>query len=315
LAASLTALAVPVIASAQQPNDQVEHAILAPLASKSLLLGIATAGDRLVVVGERGHILLSDDNGASWRQVEVPTRATLTGVYFHDASFGWAVGHDAIILRTTDGGETWQTVHLAPEEEAPLLSVWFSDADNGFAIGAYGFFLVTTDGGSTWEWVTISDYDFHLHDVSRADSGRLYMAAEAGAAYASDDGGGTWAELPSPYDGSFFAALALEGDSVLLAGLRGHLYRSDDAGQTWTELETDTAAMLTSALDLGDGRIVVFGLGGALLVSDDGGQSFSVRPRTSRRGVSDAILAPDGSVVAVGEGGTQRFTLADLALN
>ena len=105
-----------------------EEAVEAPLAIESLLLDGAAAGSRLVVVGERGHILVSTDGGASWKQARVPTRALLTAVHLHDEHTGWAVGHDAVILRTGDGGATWEIVHHAPEEERPLLDVWFRDA-------------------------------------------------------------------------------------------------------------------------------------------------------------------------------------------
>ena len=87
------------------------------------------------MVGERGHILISDDDGASWTQAKVPTRVLLTAVHMHDERTGWAVGHDAVILRTGDGGETWTMVHQAPDEELPLLDVWFRDERTGFAVG------------------------------------------------------------------------------------------------------------------------------------------------------------------------------------
>ena len=50
---------------------------------------------------------------------------------------------------------------------------------------------------------------------------RLYIAAEAGVVYRSDDGGETWGELPSPYAGSWFGGLALGENQVLLAGTEG----------------------------------------------------------------------------------------------
>jgi photosystem II stability/assembly factor-like uncharacterized protein len=314
--------AVVVAAGAGQPGlvvaqdmttDEMEPAIIAPLAAKSLLLDVAVAGDRLVAVGERGHILLSDDAGLSWRQVPVPTRATLTGVCLRDGGQGWAVGHDSVILRTADGGASWEVIQFAPEEETPLLDVWFADDEHGFAVGAYGTFLVTADGGETWDFQPIGDDDFHLHHIARSSTGRLYMAAEAGMLYRSDDDGEGWMALPSPYQGSFFAALPLDDDVVLLFGLRGHLYRSEDAGMTWTQLETGTVSMLTDGLDLGDGRVLITGLGGALLYSSDGGRSFALRPRPTRRGVSAAVVAADGDIVLVGEGGAQRLTMAELA--
>ena len=63
-----------------------------PLAEKSLLLDGQVIDDRIIVVGERGHILTSEDHGVSWQQQQVPTRATLTSVFFVDSRNGWAAG-------------------------------------------------------------------------------------------------------------------------------------------------------------------------------------------------------------------------------
>ena len=56
--------------------------------------------------------------------------------------------------------------------------------------------------------------DYHLNHIARSGTGRLYIAAEAGTIYRSDDDGQTWISLPSPYHGSFFGTLPLENDSL-----------------------------------------------------------------------------------------------------
>src|SRR3990170_16143 len=78
-----------------------------PLLSKALFLDITAAGKKRIAVGEHGHILISQD-GRNWQKTDVPADITLTAVYFQNDMNGWAAGHDAVILRTTDGGETWQ---------------------------------------------------------------------------------------------------------------------------------------------------------------------------------------------------------------
>lgn len=301
------------IALAAEPQTSAaEQSIKAPLAEHALLLDAARAGSALVVVGERGHVLISTDAGKSWRQADVPARATLTGVYFHDAKLGWAVGHDAVILRTRDGGTTWERVHWAPEDETPFLDVWFADAQNGFAIGAYGRCFVTSDGGTTWEERAISDDDFHLNQIARSASGRLYIAAESGGAYRSDDGGGTWTPLTVPYEGSLFGVLPLEGDTVLLFGLRGHLLRSEDAGATWAAIETATVAMLNSGVRLADGTIAICGLGGVVLVSRDGGRTFQLHQQSTRAGLEVVLDAGNGQLLIAGESGVQVRAANDL---
>lgn len=308
----LLVLGAPRWAPAQE-EEQAKHAIQAPLASRSLALDAAAVDGKLVVVGERGHVLISEDLGTSWQQSDVPTRAMLTAVYFHDPSLGWAVGHDSVILRTTDGGTTWEREYWAPEEEAPFFDVWFSDAENGVAIGAYGSYFTSSDGGVSWDFQPIGDADWHLHQISQAADGRLYIAAEAGVAYRSDDNGATWTELPSPYEGSFFGVLPLDDDVVLLFGLRGHLFRSEDAGESWSPIETGTVAMLTDGIRLTDGRIVITGLGGTLLVSEDGGKSFELREQASRRGIQAVVQASQDSLLLVGEFGVRMLPVSELA--
>lgn len=312
LTAALT-LCVATAALAQGANDP-QRSLAAPLASQSLLLDVARADGILVAVGERGHILVSADAGVNWRQADAPTRSTLTAVHMHDRNLGWAVGHDAVILRTTDGGRSWQRVHWAPQDETPFLDVWFADARKGFAIGAYGRCYVTEDGGVSWNEEPVSEGDdFHLNQIARAANGRLYIAAESGQVYRSDDDGQSWKALDTGYTGSLFGVLPLDDDVVLLFGLRGHLLRSEDAGETWEELTIDTTAMLNSGIRLEDGSVVVAGLAGTLLVSRDGGRTFTVRQQASRAGIQSLIEAGGGYLVLAGEFGVKRVPVAELS--
>ena len=304
-------------------------AVESRLAAASLLLDGSAAESRLVVVGERGHILFSDDRGANWRQAQVPVQVMLTAVHMLDAQTGWAVGHDAAILRTRDGGKVWELVHYAPQAQLPLLDVWFRDADNGFAVGAFGTFLSSADGGDTWTcrnscWdgedglqerppllhAPDSDFadDFHLNAIVPAGSGRLFLAGEAGVLYRSDDDGQTWRALPSPYGGSWFGALALDLDTVLVAGLRGRLFRSEDAGESWAQIETGTTATLTDLIQIQPDLILITGLAGALLTSHDKGLSVSYRSLPSRQGVATALATDGGGVVLVGEFGVESLS-------
>ena len=309
------------------PAAAQRAAVESRLAAASLLLDGSAAGSRLMVVGERGHILYSDNRGATWVQAEVPVQVMLTAVHMLDEQTGWAVGHDAAILRTRDGGGTWQLVHYAPQAQLPLLDVWFLDADNGFAVGAFGTFLASADGGDTWAcrnscWeedlangppllhAPDSDFadDFHLNAIVPAGSGRLFLAGEAGVLYRSDDDGRTWRALPSPYSGSWFAALALDPDTVLVAGLRGRLFRSEDAGENWTQIETGTTATLTDLIQVQPDLILITGLSGALLTSHDKGLSVSYRSLPSRQGVATALATDGDGVVLVGEFGVESLS-------
>ena len=105
LPACLWLLALWLVSPAMTAEEQ--FSLVMPRATESLLLDIDRAGSRLVVVGERGHILYSDDTGDTWQQAKVPTRQMLTAVHFPSPKLGWAVGHDGLVLATVDGGEHW----------------------------------------------------------------------------------------------------------------------------------------------------------------------------------------------------------------
>jgi photosystem II stability/assembly factor-like uncharacterized protein len=277
-----------------------------------LLLDIAVAGPRLVAVGERGRILLSADAGKTWKGAAAPGEITLTAVFFHDDLHGWAVGHDAVILRTENGGASWELVHQAPAERRPLFDVWFANPGHGFAVGAYGLFLETRDGGRQWRARTVMAEDMHLNAIAGAPGGRIYLAGEAGTLLRSDDGGRNWRRLPSPYHGSFFGVLRLPDGNPLVFGLRGRAFRSPDGGARWSAVDTGGEAAVQGGAVLGDGTVVLVGNDGTVLVSRDGGERFTRRRHDLRQAFA-AVAASGDSLVLVGERGVTELGRSDEA--
>lgn len=339
LALAALALAIAPAAHSQQAvttDPAARPARVAPLAERSLLIDLAWAGERVFAAGERGHVLYSTDKGATWTQVEVPASANLTAIYFADERHGWAVGHVETILRTVNGGESWELVHLAPEDPQPLLDVWFADDARGIAVGAYGIVYVTSDGGAVWSQVPFEPaplegaekveptpedmeaefdlgFEFHLNALARGPGRRLYLGAEAGRLFRSDDDGASWRELPSPYDGSFHGVLPLDGDTVLAFGLRGNLFRSDDGGMSWTAIATGTTALLNAGARIDERTVVIVGMAGVVLVSRDGGRSFDLHQQADRRALSSVVPSGDGALIVAGEGGVRRLALPGAA--
>ena len=330
LALAVAPQALPQDAEAQDPAAQ--PAVIAPLAERSLLIDLAWAGRRVVAVGERGHILHSEDAGKTWAQSPVPSSANLTAVWFADAKHGWAVGHVETILATSDGGDTWRLVHFEPEEPQPLLDVCFADASRGVAVGAYGVVYTTADGGAVWSQVPFEPdplpgaakvepseddmeadvdlgFEFHLNAIAHGPGGRMYIGAEAGRLFRSDDDGAHWHELPSPYDGSFYGVLPLDGDALLAFGLRGNLWRSEDGGSNWAAIPTGTTALLNAGARVDEKTVVIVGMAGVVLVSRDGGRTFALAQQDDRKALSAVVPSGDGALIVAGEGGVRRLAM------
>ncbi len=285
-AGAVLALGLGVWADSVQAAAADEYSTESAKASQSLLIDATHAGKRLVVVGDRGHILFSDDQGRTWTQARVPTRQLLTAVFFLDDKHGWAVGHDALVLASSDGGATWSKQFEDLSREAPLLDVVFLDARHGFAVGAYGALLETTDGGQHWQDVAerLDNPDqLHLNGIAQVRDAGLFIVGEQGGMFRSADNGQTWAKVQGPYEGSLFGVIGTARPHTLLAyGLRGNLFRSTDFGDSWQPIELKVARGtlefgLAGVSGLADGGLLLVGQGGVHL-ADPQGADQEVRP-------------------------------------
>ena len=311
-ASAMLALALGVWADSAQAAAADEYSTESARASQSLLIDATHAGKRLVVVGDRGHILFSDDQGKTWTQARVPTRQLLTAVFFLDDKRGWAVGHDAQILASSDGGATWSKQFEDRSREAPLLDVRMLDPQQGFAVGAYGTVLETLDGGQHWQDVgeRLDNPDqLHLNAITSVKDAGLFIVGEQGSMFRSSDNGQSWSKVESPYEGSLFGVIGTAQPNTLLAyGLRGNLFRSTDFGDSWQpiELRAERGPLefgLASATLLEDGSVVLVGNGGSVLRSTDDGQTFSVYNRADRIALAGVSGLANGGLLLVGQGG------------
>ncbi len=306
-------------------------AIVSAQASRSVLLDVAEAGKRLVVVGERGIVLLSDDSGAQWRQAKVPVSVTLTAVRFVNAKTGWAVGHYGVVLKTDDAGESW-TVQLdgiraaelavalaktkvaqAPDDakaqaflteaerlvtdgpDKPFLDVWFENETTGFVLGAYNLIFRTEDGGKSWvPWMDRVENPKVLHLYALRPAGpTLYMAGEQGLFLKSTDGGQKFQKMESPYAGSFFTMTSLPSGDVLAAGLRGNAWLLDAAG-AWKKIEAGPPVSFTSSIVGPDQTVYLTNFAGMVLASHDGAKSFHPIPVPPLPPLTRFLPLPDG---------------------
>lgn len=306
------------------PPAKPRPAEIVKLAANGLMLDVANSGKHLFVVGDRGTVLVSN-NARDWAQVQTPVRSALTGVDFADQETGYAVGHDAVILKTSDGGKSWELQNFQPELEKPFLSVLALDADNVLAIGAYGLMYRTSDGGGSWNEVdapAILEEELHLNAISRLSDGSLLVVGEQGTMGHSSDGGLSWTRVESPYDGSLYGALPSGPTGALIYGLRGNVYRSDDVkkGQ-WSQVDLGTVSSFFGGTSLDDGSIALVGLAGKALRLDSSGTVTPIqvtRLQTDANGVTSdkevtgsfaAATSWAGRLIVVGELGVQSASL------
>jgi len=299
-----------------EDKDDVLYAVHQPLAEKSLLLDIVKTNDaNFVAVGERGHIIYSQDDGKTWTQATVPTRSTLTAVFFINGKRGWAVGHDAIILTTFDGGKSWARQFFAPKKEQPFMDIWFHTPQNGIAVGAYGMYMDTTDGGDTWNekyFETLDDPDFglpHFNTIAFTNEEVLYMAGEAGFLARSNNMGASWAALDRPYNGSYFSLFITNNNMMVPSGLRGNIWISSDQSANWKKLETKNVASVNCGIQLSSGDLFFVCMDGVSIICNEDGSNCKVNLRSDRVALSSVAELTPHHLIAVGEKGVLHIGL------
>lgn len=273
------------------------------MADQAPVFAVRKFGDRYFAAGDRGHIIFSDDNGDTWTQANVPVRSTLLDVYFVNDKLGWAVGHEGVILHSSDGGLNWELQYdglrygeeglafytaLAEEypdndlypymigemefaieqgADKPFFGVVFYNELHGHAAGAYGMILVTRDGGKSWQHVLHhmeNDDFYHIFDFTGLPvAGKSFLVGEAG--------------------------LLMVGDIHEERGVRVQ-------SVPWE-------GSFFTAVTAADGAVVMGGLRGRMFRTDDQGFTWTVVEKPPTSALVALTLFEDGTLVAGGVAG------------
>lgn len=273
-----------------------------PLATSSLVLDIVNNQQTLIAVGERGHAFIYQD---SWKQVNTPTNALLTKVFFITPDKGWAVGHDATILHTANGGKSWALQMQSQEIEKPFLDIYFFTEQHGVAVGAYGLFYRTYDGGKTWnseyhqellfeedvaylaelkaedESLYLSERSTllpHFNRIIQVTDNTLIMVGELGLVATSTDKGQNWLKQDFIYEGSLFNAAVID-NSAFVMGLRGNVFQSDLNLTDWQKVSLPVDSTINAGIKLDEGKLRLVGNAGVVIDITVAGESQLVEQR------------------------------------
>jgi photosystem II stability/assembly factor-like uncharacterized protein len=315
-AAVLALLLSAFTASAEPVDFRLLPALPSERAINGLLLEVARNGDRLLVVGEQGHALWSDDNGQSWTQADVPVSLALTSVTFADNGDAWATAHDGYLLQSTDNGETW-TVRLSGSDVASL-SITAIEAQ--VAKLQTDLEAATDDTAEDIRWA-LDEAMFALDEAVLAvdegmttpllkvwfDGDRGYVLGAYNVFLRTDDGGATWASdgnrLDNPNKYHLYGIARSSGGTLLVAGEAGTLLRSLDEGATWERVETPYPGSFFGAVAASDGSLLIFGLRGNVFRSTDEGDSWTDIETHDNRTLTCGFADANGTVVLAGSAG------------
>lgn len=265
----------------------------------------------------------------------------LRGVSAVSARVAWASGANGTVLRTADGGATWQRLSIPDSGQLDFRDIDAIDDRRAFVLsigpGDASRIYRTTDAGATWERQFTNPDPKAFFDAMAfwdADRGVAFSDSVAGrfVILTTRDGGRTWARVPHEAlppaldnEGAFAASgtnVAVSGrDHVWIAtgaAARSRVLRSADGGRTWAIADTPLASGASSgifSIAFRDARhgIVVGGdyrkekdAVANVAVTSDGGVTWTVPAGSGVSGFR-SVVAPvpggPGSWIAVGPSG------------
>ena len=210
--------------------------------------GYLVAGRKLFITG---------DAGTSWRETTIlPPGILRSGtpsflsIRFSDKKTGFAIGSvinakgnvsDSLVMRTSDGGSTWQRLIVPSKTE--LFHLDFDGKSNGWIVGDNGVILATTDGGDTWR-PQASGTRNALYNVDFRDQNEGYAVGVDGTILRTANGGAAWQKVTTAFPGNFMRVHFADDKTGWIAGHGGVVLRSTDRGATWVRVESGTTHSL-----------------------------------------------------------------------
>ena len=210
--------------------------------SDNNILYIATHGDFYKSVSG-GPPVKVDQQRADYMAFNAPQ---IEGVPLY-ASGHPSTGGNMGLVKSTDGGQTWQLVSDVLDSPVDFHAMAVSRSDPnviiGFDSGGRGLFK-TTDAGSTWEKL---DYPEYITAVAIApDDSESVLAGTGKGIFKSSDGGASWTQL-NEYKGIQIFALTFDTEGTLYASAETFgIGRSSNQGESWERIERPNLLTVTS---------------------------------------------------------------------
>ena len=175
---------------------------------------------------------------AQWIQQNSGTTETLGDVFCVTADTVVVVGSNGTILRTTNGGNHWNSVTNPATEH--LFRVQFIDTQIGFITGLNGTLLRSIDAGQTWQSLNTGTTE-GLSALSCISNDTIYVAGTNGYISKTTDGGQTWNDISIPnMQDKYIIRMQFIGSTgyVVLSSNNSSqkLFKTTDDGLHWTEM-------------------------------------------------------------------------------
>jgi photosystem II stability/assembly factor-like uncharacterized protein len=252
-----------------------------------------------VVTGDR--VLYTVDGGENWTTVNTGTFAAYESIFFIDENIGWVCGSSGKILKSTDGGTSWNEQISGVSQTTCFYEIIFLNSNLGWTAGEDGIILKTTDGGSVWTPQT-SGTSTDLRSICFIDENIGWASGISGTIISTTDGGATWNSQTSGTTNALSKIIFLDSATGFSSGFN-EVLKTADGGQTWnTIIENEEKWFISIGFFGNEGWTV--GSNGLIMHSTDTGISWNTKSSGVTHFLKDIFLTENNELWAVGNSGT-----------
>ncbi len=194
-------------------------------------------------------------------QLNGPLNSNLIDIFFVDGDYGWVVGSNSTIIRTTNGGINWKVIDTQNNEN--YYSVYFVNHELGWVTTLFTDKLYrTTDGGETWEDIyTFSGVSLNLRGICFVNDSTGFITGGYSNIFKTTNSGYNWEEL----SGSFYESSTLDflNENYGWVGGFNSFKKTTNGGTTWTSIDLLTYEFIVYELQLinqSNGYFVGYGI-------------------------------------------------------
>lgn len=208
-----------------------------------------------LVAGRR--MMITRDGGDTWQETQInrpgefkTSTPEYLSIRFADKKRGIIVGSllnkqnrvvDSLVMRTENGGESWQRI-VAPSKKE-LFHLDFVGSNRCWIVGDDGLILFSDNGGASFA-VQRSGTLLDLYNVDFRDENEGYAVGSKGTILRTETGGAVWESVKTAFPQTFLRVDFADDKNGVVVGYDGTILRSNDKGRTWAKQTSRTAEHL-----------------------------------------------------------------------
>lgn len=259
--------------------------------------------------------LLFSLNGIAQYSYTIQTSGTtenLLGVYFINENTGWACGEWGTLLKTTNGGNTWNTLPDPEGGKSWVHSVYFSpDGLTGWVSTTGGGIFKSTNGGASWiEQNASNNSSNDMNEIVFVDANTGWACGNSGEMRYTNDGGTTWTNQTTNTVYGLYEMAFVDENNGWAAGLLAGVWHTSDGGTTWEAQTTPHSWQDIYGIDFIDANTGYYaGFWGIIAQTTDGGATWEKMTKPTNNTLHNLDAINECTIWAVGDSGDIVHTI------